>query len=1166
MKKLFTILLLFSIGLSGFSQQFPFPQNKTYQAGSIKPNNKTQTQLNTDVTNFYTQWKARYFVNGCLSNQYYVFYNYEGMAGDPNAITVSEAHGYGMLIAAMMAGYDANAKIIFDGMYNYYKAHPSAISNVLMSWQQGTGCVNINGQDAATDGDIDIAYALVMADKQWGSAGAVNYLQEAKNIINGIMQYEINQSTWAPRLGDWATSGSYANSTRSSDFIVNEFKSFQIASGNANWQKVVDKCYALINTIQTNYSSTTGLLPDFIMNVSTGGAPASPFFLESDNDGNYYYNACRDPWRIGIDYLLTGDSRALAACTKLNSWIKTKTSSTPANIRAGYTLSGADVAGNAYASQAFISPFIVSAMVDATNQTWLNNLWANAVGTSLSNEGYYENSIKLLCMIAGSGNWWDPTATTVGAPTVAITTPVTNSTVCGPASITISANATDADGTISKVEFFNGTTLLATDITSPYSYVWSGVGSGTYSITAKATDNSALTATSSVVAVNVVAPIANAGVDKAICIGQSTSLTASGGGTYLWNNGSAAQVINVSPFVTSTYSLTVTTSGCTATDNIVVTVNANPTANAGVDQNICQGSSATLQASGGAGYLWNTGATSQFITVTPATNTTYTVTVTQNACTSTDNVIVNVSSKIVANAGIDRSTCPGKSVALTATGGDSYSWSNGATSATITVSPSTNTTYTVTAASASGCGTASDMVVVNVTTQLIASAGADKAICKGSFTTITATGAEVYGWSTGATTASTLVAPTVSTVYTVTASTADGCLTATDNIIITVNELPSANAGADKTVCSGTTVALTGSGGELFLWSNGASTAVISATPLSSAIYTLTVTDANLCSSQDEVIITVNSTPVVSAGSDATSCSGASVKLIASGATSYLWSSSPSDTVASLIITPQSNSTYTVTGTSIEGCSASDDVVVSTISGSNTTQWEFLTDQEGWTLDANMVGTVNAGILAVDMNVRDIPMYSPAGMCIDATQYTDIAVKLKNSSMAKTAQIGWITSDFTAFSPNRTLSFAINSKDKVFTEYIIPVSNNGGWAGTITQLMLVPANKFTNGTIEIDYVKLIPAAVTSVSSSTNAVCSIHPNPATSILYISLDKMMLNNVNEIVINNALGQTVMSKAFEASTSAISLDINSFESGMYFITIKNQISSETHKLVIE
>ncbi len=91
-------------------------------------------------------------------------------------------------------------------------------------------------------------------------------------------------------------------------------------------------------------------------------------------------------------------------------------------------------------------------------------------------------------------------------PTVSITSPANNASFNAPASITITANATDSDGSVSSVQFFNGSTLLGTDNTAPYSFSWTNVNAGTYSITARATDNQGAVTTSSVVTIQVTTP------------------------------------------------------------------------------------------------------------------------------------------------------------------------------------------------------------------------------------------------------------------------------------------------------------------------------------------------------------------------------------------------------------------------------------------------------------------------------------------------------------------------------------------------------------------------------------------------------------------------------------------------------------------------------------
>ncbi|WP_260285176.1 hypothetical protein [Peribacillus aracenensis] len=101
-----------------------FPQHTVYQAGTIKPDNVSQEELDAGVANFYKAWKNEYLKQPAAeSDQYYIFYNDKGYAEPKNAVTVSEAHGYGMMITAIMAG--SQDKQYFDGLYRFYKAHGS---------------------------------------------------------------------------------------------------------------------------------------------------------------------------------------------------------------------------------------------------------------------------------------------------------------------------------------------------------------------------------------------------------------------------------------------------------------------------------------------------------------------------------------------------------------------------------------------------------------------------------------------------------------------------------------------------------------------------------------------------------------------------------------------------------------------------------------------------------------------------------------------------------------------------------------------------------------------------------------------------------------------------------------------------------------------------------
>ena len=374
----------------------------------------TKATVSEETISFYEQWKNKYLIENPYTDekQYYVQYSEESYdeAQEEVAVTVSEAHGYGMLIAVNMAEYDNTAKEIFDGMYNYYKSHLSSIGPNLMAWQQndtGTAIVNASGADSATDGDMDIAYSLLAADKLWGSSGSINYRDAAINIINDIMIYEVNKTDWILQLGDWtydlSEGDKYYSATRSSDFIVQYLPVFAEVTDDDRWMKVYDSTYSIINSFVSEYS--TGLLPDFIVKDKTTEkfVPASENYLESENDGNYYYNSCRTPWRIGMDYLYGKGDNALSFAKTINSFIVGSANGNPENIKAGYKPDGTAVED--YNDLCFTAPFLISASCAGDKQ------WHDSIRSDILNYGedvYYGDTIKLLCLIADDGAWIVP--------------------------------------------------------------------------------------------------------------------------------------------------------------------------------------------------------------------------------------------------------------------------------------------------------------------------------------------------------------------------------------------------------------------------------------------------------------------------------------------------------------------------------------------------------------------------------------------------------------------------------------------------------------------------------------------------------------------------------------------------------------------------------------
>ena len=317
---------------------------------------------------------------------------------------------------------------------------------------------------------------------------------------------------------------------------------------------------------------------------------------------------------------------------------------------------------------------------------------------------------------------------------------VTYTASCNPAPVLISP---------SQVNICAGgsATLTATGNTS---YTWS-TGSMASSIIVSPSSTTAYTlssyyypgcsagAVASVIVTNppnLVAPSVNS------CPGGNATLTASGASSYLWSNGQTGSVITV-PGNASTYTVTGTNPpNCTAAA-IVSVVPINFVLSA-PSVSTCVGITPTLMASGANSYSWSTGQTGAFITV-PSANGTYTVTGFVGACSQSSVVSVSISSLQITAPSV--TTCPGTTPTLTAFGANSYNWSTGQTGSVITVPP-VSASYTVTGTSGPNCNDTKVLSVLITTFEVTAPS---ITTCPGTNANLTASGADTYTWSNGAT-------------------------------------------------------------------------------------------------------------------------------------------------------------------------------------------------------------------------------------------------------------------------------------------------------------------------------------------------------------------------------------------------------------------------------
>ena len=390
-----------------------------------------------------------------------------------------------------------------------------------------------------------------------------------------------------------------------------------------------------------------------------------------------------------------------------------------------------------------------------------------------------------------------------------------------------------------------------------------------------------------------------------------------------------------------------------AFQNNYINVLANPDITLTGPDEICLGDDATLTAtvSGFSGaFSWsdengNDLGSGSSVVVNPVVNTQYQVeAISDEGCSSIAELVVNISNAAVQVFPSEASICAGASVELTATGGDNYTWSpaeglSSTSGGVVTANPTSNTTYTLTA-QAGDCTMTQTVDVIIGSELSIDVVPTQPYVCEvGETINLQAFGAVAYDWTSHPTLNgngnNVEVSPTIVTTYSVTGTDATGC-TGTAFIEIGVNDL-TVNAGSNMFSCEGGAVVLEGTAASSFStnftysWTpvESLSDPTIAnpiATPSTTTMYTLTVTDEYGCQRSDEVMVDIAPQPTITA-STMLVCSGEEVTLnidaLAAEVLEWIPNGEVIATASDLTVTanPTSTTTYCALGIYNDECS-----------------------------------------------------------------------------------------------------------------------------------------------------------------------------------------------------------------------------------------------------
>ena len=578
---------------------------------------------------------------------------------------------------------------------------------------------------------------------------------------------------------------------------------------------------------------------------------------------------------------------------------------------------------------------------------------------------------------------------------------------------------------------------------------------------------------------------------------------------------------------------------------------------------VCQGAALTLTTDAISSYTWSTGSNAASILVSPTVTTTYSLTaMSPSNCITSSAITITVSAAapVLTITASSNSVCLGNTVSISAVGALTYTFSGGISNG-VAFTPTATTTYTV--VGQNGCGTSTSLTTISIAPLPVIGIVSPTLICAGTSATLSGGGANTYTWMPGNIVGSSvLVSPQVNTTYTVTGGTGN-CI-GINTVNLATNPNPTVTASSTHfSLCAGESATLTATGAIGYTWTPGGTGSSIVVSPIIPTGYNVVGVNSFGCYANANIPVIAYAGPNMNiAASTTLVCTGGSVSLNASGASTYSWSTGAITPVT--VINPVSSAVYTVVGSAPNNpCSTTKtlqvDVFTATISVSSPTA---ICLGESTTLNASGATTYNWSNGGSGSNVLVSPVSTTGytvngistvgGTTCSSTGTTMVTVNPLPTVTASSTRTNICRFEFANITAGGASTYSWSNGSTTSSISVNPNTNT-----TYTVVGTDANGCKESASIQIKVFQCVGINETAAASN---MLQVYPNPSSGEFNISSSQKI-----SLILVNELGQLINELELNAENN-YSVEVKDLAKGVYFISSKNSELQLNKKIVVQ